>query len=526
MLRMPQLQIMQWDFRDQLQMTQRQPVSPDDEDGIRHQSERTHYVYDGNGQRVRKVTERRAAAGQTPTRIMERIYLGGYEVYREYDADGSTVSLERETLHVMDDQQRIALVETRTQGSEPDVPGQLIRYQFSNHLGSASLELDEQAHIISYEEYYPYGSTSYQAVRSGVEANPKRYRYTGLEQDEESGFSYHQTRYYAPWLGRWTSCDAKDAKDSASNTPPTNSYYLSHPRAIGSALGASIPCKWVKHEQNAYLYCGANPVGFVDLNGKDGSAYDHVRLWWFRVQYPHLSWAVGLPEQDSNPNYLTKPTLHPNISTLATRFSNWLPFGDTEKSGTKTNAMRHAIWQGLIIRDFSAKDAELVGNVHEHDPSRDLSVTHFENPKVNGQNDTEEGKRILAEADEVIDLLNNDRARSFYNERLIRDKSNKGIVEYYLGIFRYEGFYVADITYNSAGTAIEKVDISLRRLDPAMYVKAMKSLGEVNEIGLSATHQALGEKAAIEAPEEERQRERWNATRWGQLGDRGDYFGP
>ena len=44
-------------------------------------------------------------------------------------------------------------------------PAQLIRYQFGNHLGSASLELDDAGQIISYEEYYPYGSTSYQAVR-------------------------------------------------------------------------------------------------------------------------------------------------------------------------------------------------------------------------------------------------------------------------------------------------------------------------------------------------------------------------
>ena len=65
----------------------------------------------------------------------------------------------------MDDKQRIALVETRTAWRRPGVPEQLIRYQFGNHLGSASLELDDQAQIISYEEYTPYGSTSYQAVR-------------------------------------------------------------------------------------------------------------------------------------------------------------------------------------------------------------------------------------------------------------------------------------------------------------------------------------------------------------------------
>jgi RHS repeat-associated protein len=86
-------------------------------------------------------------------------------------------------------------------------PKLLTRYQLGNHLGSAVLELDGGAQVISYEEYYPYGSTAYQAVRSGVEVSPKRYRYTGKERDEETGFSYHGARYYAPWLGRWTACD-------------------------------------------------------------------------------------------------------------------------------------------------------------------------------------------------------------------------------------------------------------------------------------------------------------------------------
>ena len=85
-------------------------------------------------------------------------------------------------------------------------PRQLIRYQFSNHLGSASLELDEQAQIISYEEYVPYGSSTYQAVRSARET-AKRYRYTSKERDDETGFTRHSQRYCASWLGRWISCD-------------------------------------------------------------------------------------------------------------------------------------------------------------------------------------------------------------------------------------------------------------------------------------------------------------------------------
>src|SRR5439155_15831383 len=83
---------------------------------------------------------------------------------------------------------------------------QLVRYQYTNHLGSAVLELDDQADVISYEEYFPYGSTAYQAVRSQTET-PKRYRYTSKERDDENDLYYHGARYYAPWLGRWTACD-------------------------------------------------------------------------------------------------------------------------------------------------------------------------------------------------------------------------------------------------------------------------------------------------------------------------------
>ena len=112
MLRMPHLQGMQWDFKDQLQLTRRQRVNDDDADGIEHEGERTYYVYDASGQRVRKVTARRTAPGLKD----ERIYLGGFEIFRKYGGaiGGNTATLERETLHVMDDKQRIALVETRT----------------------------------------------------------------------------------------------------------------------------------------------------------------------------------------------------------------------------------------------------------------------------------------------------------------------------------------------------------------------------------------------------------------------------
>lgn len=177
-------------------------------------------MYDDAGQRVRKVTE--LATGQIKD---ERVYLGGFEIYRKHGSD----ALVRETLHIMDDKQRVALVETRTVGDD-ESPKQLIRYQFGNHLGSASLELDDAGKIISYEEYFPYGSTSYQAVDKNILAAEKRYRYTGMERDEETGFSYHGARYYATWVARWVSCDPTGVKDGV----------------------------------DLYIYVGSNPTGLID----------------------------------------------------------------------------------------------------------------------------------------------------------------------------------------------------------------------------------------------------------------------
>jgi hypothetical protein len=49
MTSMPQLQAMQWNFKDELLMTQRQAVNAADQDGRLHQAEHTYYVYDAVG---------------------------------------------------------------------------------------------------------------------------------------------------------------------------------------------------------------------------------------------------------------------------------------------------------------------------------------------------------------------------------------------------------------------------------------------------------------------------------------------
>jgi RHS repeat-associated protein len=143
----------------------------------------------------------------------------------------------------MDDKQRVALVETRTHGDDGS-PARLSRYQLGNHLGSASLELDEAGRIISYEEYLPYGSTSYQAVDASIHAAAKRYRYTSMERDDETGLAYHGARYYAPWLGRWTACDPDERFHPYSyvqNNPVVHVDTTGQAPLIFSMLGDSSP---------------------------------------------------------------------------------------------------------------------------------------------------------------------------------------------------------------------------------------------------------------------------------------------
>jgi RHS repeat-associated protein len=232
MVKMPHLSLMQWDYRDQLQATTKQVNNSGP-------TEKTWYVYDAAGQRVRKITD-----NANESKKNQRIYLGGFEIYREHKG-GASPELERETLHVMDDKQRIAVVEVkiRDSGSQISNPESLIRYQLGNHLGSGCLELGGQAQIISYEEYYPYGSTSYQAVDESIRATAKRYRYTGKERDEENGLYYYGARYYASWLGRWALCDPLGIRD-------------------GLVM---------------YAYVANNPIRMIDPDGKEKT--DSDRIW-------------------------------------------------------------------------------------------------------------------------------------------------------------------------------------------------------------------------------------------------------
>lgn len=215
MTRMSHLRAMLWDFADQLKE-------------VELTTGREYYTYTiGGGKdfgvRTRKVCEQGG-------KIRDRIYFGDYEIYRERTMSG-TSTIERTTLHLQDDQGRLTLIERLLVGNGDSLS---IRYQLSNHLGSASLEVDDAAQLISYEEYYPFGASSYRAGRSVEEVQAKRYRYVGKELDANTGLHEYGARYYASWLCRFVSVD--DLKDEYPFYTP-------------------------------FQYAGNKPVSFIDLDG-------------------------------------------------------------------------------------------------------------------------------------------------------------------------------------------------------------------------------------------------------------------
>ncbi|WP_243246526.1 RHS repeat-associated core domain-containing protein [Pseudomonas maioricensis] len=206
-----------WDARNQLQKVtpvQREDAANDDE----------RYVYDGSGQRLRKV--RMILAANTTHRAEVR-YLPGLEM-RTDTATGRSLDV----ITVQAGRSEVRVLHWLEDSNPDDIANDQVRYSLSDHLRSSTLELDGTADVISQERYYPFGGTSWWAGRNAVEANYKTVRYSDKERDA-SGLYYYGLRCYAPWLFRWINPDPLGTKDGL----------------------------------NLYRFCASNPVSRVDLNG-------------------------------------------------------------------------------------------------------------------------------------------------------------------------------------------------------------------------------------------------------------------
>ncbi|SDU76587.1 RHS repeat domain-containing protein [Pseudomonas mediterranea] len=230
-------QELEWNSRNQLAKVTwvRREDGPDD-------SER--YCYDSNGLRVRKIQTTRAA---TVTHTRDVRYLPGLEVHSRHN----------ERLEVITVQAGRCSVRYLhwTEGRPAGIAANPFRYSLDDHLGSSTVELDDEGRLISQENYLPYGGTAWAASRSAVEADYRTLRYSGKERDA-SGLYYYGQRYYAPWLQRWISPDPAGAIDGL----------------------------------NLYCMVGNNPLRYTDPNGHDK---EDVNLKQEIAVYPNILSAIN-----------------------------------------------------------------------------------------------------------------------------------------------------------------------------------------------------------------------------------------
>jgi len=191
----------EWDYADRMRVYRTQVNASEP-------SVYAHYLYDASGQRVKKLVRKQGG------RVEFTVYIDGSFEYQRIVRGG--VLEENNTLHVMDNQSRIALVRVGNPFANDTTPA--VKYHLGDHLGSSNIVIDDSGNLVNREEYTPYGETSFGSFAR------KRYRFTGKERDEESGLNYHGARYYAPWAGRWTSCDPAGPVDG-----PNLFAYTSNP---------------------------------------------------------------------------------------------------------------------------------------------------------------------------------------------------------------------------------------------------------------------------------------------------------
>jgi RHS repeat-associated protein len=166
------------------------------------------YLYDGNGKRVKKVSQ---------TESITFVYNAFGNMIAEYS--NATVTN----------------------------PTPQLNYLTSDHLGSPRVITDSKGNVVSRRDFMPFGEEiSSMAINRNQQmgygaGDSIRQKFTTYERDTESELDFAQARYYNSKHGRFTSVDP-----------------------LMASASAVAPQTW-----NRYAYVGNNPLNIVDPTGMD-----------------------------------------------------------------------------------------------------------------------------------------------------------------------------------------------------------------------------------------------------------------
>lgn len=117
--------------------------------------DRESYRYDGNSQRILKVSVQKTGGSTQTQRVM---YLPRLELRSTASGVTETESLQIITVGEVG---RAQVQVLHWEKGKPDaIDNDQLRYSYDNLIGSSTLEVDGDGNVISMEEYYPYGGTA------------------------------------------------------------------------------------------------------------------------------------------------------------------------------------------------------------------------------------------------------------------------------------------------------------------------------------------------------------------------------
>lgn len=213
--------------------------------------------------------------GTSTNPIYERtVYIDGIFEYHILE-NGSTY--EKNYVHVMDDQSRIATV--RIGDQFPDDIADAVTYNLEDQIGSSTVRLNTTGGVIDREEYYPFGDSSLRTFTK------KRYRYIGREKDLESGLYYYGARYYSAWTCRFISVDPLSAKYAQlspynySDNNPINDYDIDgmqNNNSEGSVQGGNSSPEPSNESTINNVFVNGHAKDFHNAEGRKNKASESV----------------------------------------------------------------------------------------------------------------------------------------------------------------------------------------------------------------------------------------------------------
>src|SRR5882672_8802946 len=204
----------------------------------------TAYVYDGEGQRVRKL-------------VAENLrFIYGISGQQIAEFSGSSGALQKEYVYGVSG--LLATIEPTALNANGT------RYLTADHLGTPRVVTNSSASVISRHDYKPFGEELAAGVggrttQEGYDGNDgTRQKFTQKERDIETGLDYFGARYYASTQGRFTSTDPF-------------SPVLSKQSSTDSRAGEQKFNSWISQPQrwNRYGYALSNPLRYLDQDGED-----------------------------------------------------------------------------------------------------------------------------------------------------------------------------------------------------------------------------------------------------------------